>query len=972
MRRTRTMIVVLGLVALVATAIHTRFETIAAWRQRGWPVPYVDPACREASRGASRVRERVPLAAAPSHAARGTYLEAVGPLALTRDCATSHKDVNLELVDVARPGEENIAKRAVRLGFMRLVPQRLSTDGTAERWAQCDVVHRNPTIVIHRTDNEISLFGHRFAVDLYGLFAARNLLQRQWGVRPDEVDVVYADCHGSGLPSITEAINTFGFRSVIYSPTPSVGPLLCFDDAFILGSIWQFKGTETADTRTFVEDGFWREPEMFQDVDPLLMDLVGLLRAHADLNAGPSYAPLKPIRVLVASRAAELRAGSALSMPDKRLLANEAELTAALSALRVPRQANWGDRRSELSQVDVEVVEFSALSLTEAVRKLDSAAAFVGLHGSAFWNVPFLPRGAVVLEVRGYGSAHSPSYNTLARASGKMYLKYVNPEPARERCGLNAMRACHAHDADMMVDAFAVADLLKAGLVVQSNVLSRFQFEYDSKAAWAIHKEATKALVAAHEAGTTFADGDTTFRWPDRRRDYASVPSDEWDLLRLVTGERGKRALDASVLHEGALGTLAAFAAAAEKGASLTVGFLGGSQSTGGGVGTMRDAFTLVFLRLLQRRFPRAKLDYVNMAQGGAGFTYPAMCFNTLLAEQRRADKDKILVDLWVLDYSVNFEWEQPALYEALLAHLAWRSSSRLPGGHPAVISTIVAMRGAFAGSKLEHTRAQAYAEVAVAGARVGVPVVSFFHAVGAALDLSDGQAREQLLFACYAEDDHHYGAYGHAVMAVYMDHLVGRAHATVTDVAGSYFGVAVARPNPRLTERQWAMWDESSEWSAPTLLQRMQNASCQSVLFGSASSRLSPSAVDGWELWTGSRIGKRPDRKAAWKPTRAGATMDTLVTSGGRAKSVCALVWALPGQRLEVSLIASSGQKLGDSTLLAPPLKQQAAADVGNRTTYQMWCDHSGVLEASADVRSVRWLSPTKDSPQIAGVVVL
>ena len=124
-----------------------------------------------------------------------------------------------------------------------------------------------------------------------------------------------------------------------------------------------------------------------------------MLRAHADLNAGPSYAPLKPIRVLVASRAAKLRAGSALSMSDKRLLANEAELTAALSALRVPRQANWGDRRSELSQVDVEVVEFSALSLTEAVRKLDSAAAFVGLHGSAFWNVPFLPRGAVVLEV---------------------------------------------------------------------------------------------------------------------------------------------------------------------------------------------------------------------------------------------------------------------------------------------------------------------------------------------------------------------------------------------------------------------------------------------------------------------------------------------------------------------------------------------------------------------------------------------
>jgi capsular polysaccharide biosynthesis protein len=68
-------------------------------------------------------------------------------------------------------------------------------------------------------------------------------------------------------------------------------------------------------------------------------------------------------------------------------------------------------------------VEFNELSMNEAIVLLETVDVFVGLHGGAFDNVPFLPRGAYVVEIMPRGSAHEPLYANRALTTGKYFIR---------------------------------------------------------------------------------------------------------------------------------------------------------------------------------------------------------------------------------------------------------------------------------------------------------------------------------------------------------------------------------------------------------------------------------------------------------------------------------------------------------------------------------------------------------------------
>jgi capsular polysaccharide biosynthesis protein len=70
-------------------------------------------------------------------------------------------------------------------------------------------------------------------------------------------------------------------------------------------------------------------------------------------------------------------------------------------------------------------VEFNQLSLAETVRLLETVDVFIGLHGGAFDNVPFLPRGAYVIEIMPKGSTHEPLYANRAMTTGKFFIRCV-------------------------------------------------------------------------------------------------------------------------------------------------------------------------------------------------------------------------------------------------------------------------------------------------------------------------------------------------------------------------------------------------------------------------------------------------------------------------------------------------------------------------------------------------------------------
>jgi hypothetical protein len=209
-------------------------------------------------------------------------------------------------------------------------------------------------------------------------------------------------------------------------------------------------------------------------VQPLAMEMVGMVRRQVGLPAALGQAPLAPHhRVLVASRDPALRA--AAKQVPKRLLLNEGEMVAAL-------RAALGE------QVEVAQIEFTTMTTPtpQMLHNLQNVSVLLGLHGAAMDYVPFLPRGAHLIEIMPMESSHAPLYAIKAATTGKHFMRYQNTDPASQRCCAICAPGCKPHDADVTVDVKEIVAMVRAALQAQRYQLQRFPFDY-GKSSW--HEE---------------------------------------------------------------------------------------------------------------------------------------------------------------------------------------------------------------------------------------------------------------------------------------------------------------------------------------------------------------------------------------------------------------------------------------------------------------------------------------------------
>jgi hypothetical protein len=111
------------------------------------------------------------------------------------------------------------------------------------------------------------------------------------------------------------------------------------------------------------------------------------------------------------------------------LLLNEEELVASLSTIPdvVVKQVLSGLACLLVLVTDdlLVQVEFYGLSLADTAAVLETVDVFIGYHGAAFDNTPFLARGAYVVEIMPNGSTHEPLYATKACTTGKLFIRCV-------------------------------------------------------------------------------------------------------------------------------------------------------------------------------------------------------------------------------------------------------------------------------------------------------------------------------------------------------------------------------------------------------------------------------------------------------------------------------------------------------------------------------------------------------------------
>jgi hypothetical protein len=139
-------------------------------------------------------------------------------------------------------------------------------------------------------------------------------------------------------------------------------------------------------------------------------------------------------------------------------------------------------------------VEFYGLSLADTVALLETVDLFIGYHGAAFDNTPFLARGAYVIEIMPNRSTHEPLYASKASTTGKFFVRcvpsnggaantrahatsrpgrYTNDDVSREVCQKPA--GCNPHDIDLNVDVAAIMKIVPPILEVQRLQMRRYK-----------------------------------------------------------------------------------------------------------------------------------------------------------------------------------------------------------------------------------------------------------------------------------------------------------------------------------------------------------------------------------------------------------------------------------------------------------------------------------------------------------------
>lgn len=233
-----------------------------------------------------------------------------------------------------------------------------------------------------------------------------------------------------------------------------------------------------------------------------------------------------------------------------------------------------------------------------------------------------------------------------------------------------------------------------------------------------------------------------------------------------------KEALKTGTLSTGTNGRFENFIRKLQKGKKVTIAFIGGSVTEGGGVLDPAQSYGDQFIASLTEKYPKAKIEYVNAGVGGTCSAIGALRYDRDVTK-----KCSKTPDLVVVEFSVN-DQEDPTCgraYESLIRQILEKDDE----------TAVVQM---FAVFKSRWNLEDLYKPV---GDLYGTPMVSAKDGTAAAFE--SGDLNNELYFS----DDYHPTALGHKIMADILMNLVnevddavtaGTATRSIAPVPGTYF----------------------------------------------------------------------------------------------------------------------------------------------------------------------------------------
>lgn len=231
-------------------------------------------------------------------------------------------------------------------------------------------------------------------------------------------------------------------------------------------------------------------------------------------------------------------------------------------------------------------------------------------------------------------------------------------------------------------------------------------------------------------------------------------------------------ALKAGTLSTGTNGRFEYFIRKLQKGKKVTIAFIGGSVTEGGGVLDPAQSYGDQFIASLGEKYPKAKIEYVNAGVGGTSSAIGALRYDRDVTK-----KCSKTPDLVVVEFSVN-DQEDPTngrAYESLIRQILETDDE----------TAVVQM---FAVFKSRWNTEDLYKPV---GNLYGTPMVSVKDGTAAAFEA--GYLNNELYFS----DDYHPTALGHKIMADTLMNLVnevddavaaGTATKSIAPVPATYF----------------------------------------------------------------------------------------------------------------------------------------------------------------------------------------
>jgi lysophospholipase L1-like esterase len=212
-----------------------------------------------------------------------------------------------------------------------------------------------------------------------------------------------------------------------------------------------------------------------------------------------------------------------------------------------------------------------------------------------------------------------------------------------------------------------------------------------------------------------------------------------------------RNTISASHLSVGESARLDRVFAKARRGETVTLGYIGGSITSGASASTPDNSYASLLATWWRQRFPSATFNIVNAGVGGTGSIYGAL----------RAQRDLLVYnpDIIVIEFAVNDGWqdEHEEAYEGLVRQLLKQPNS------PAVIALFMMWTN---GGNNQDMQARI-------GRHYGLPMVSFRDALWP--DMASGRIK----WSDYIVDEVHPNDAGHKVAALFISSLLDKILAT-------------------------------------------------------------------------------------------------------------------------------------------------------------------------------------------------